>query len=231
MATGRSNWALESAALLVKDLRSELRSRAALNATLLFAVSALVMVSYTIGPFGITGEGRPMLLAVLLWIIIFFSAMTGLSRSFVKEEEQGTAPLLRLAARPSAVFMGKLGFNVALLGIVMLITVPLFIGLMELEIRRPGEFLLVLLLSGFGLSLASTLIAVIIAKSAVRGALFAVLTIPVALPLILFAVGGTRACAAPGPPEELHAFLRMLVSYDGVVWVAGLLLFPFAWLE
>jgi heme exporter protein B len=39
-----------------------------------------------------------------LWVVIFFGAMSGLSRTFVTEEERGTAMTLQLLASPSAVY-------------------------------------------------------------------------------------------------------------------------------
>ncbi len=79
-----------------KDLRAEFRTRVAINSLGLFALTILAAVSYTVGPYRIAAEDRPFLLAVLLWIVIFFAALAGLDRSFVKEEESHTAPLLRL---------------------------------------------------------------------------------------------------------------------------------------
>ncbi len=92
----------EVAAVFVKDLRAEFRTRVALNAVGLFALTTLAAVAYTIGPFRLAPDDRPFLLSALLWIVLFFAAMAGLDRSFVKEEETHTAPLLRLAAAPAA---------------------------------------------------------------------------------------------------------------------------------
>ena len=39
------------------------------------------------------------------------SAMSGLSRTFVSEEDRGTVIFLQLATRPSVVYFGKLLFN------------------------------------------------------------------------------------------------------------------------
>ena len=68
-----------AAAVFVKDLRSEWRTRVALNALLLFAFSVLILVGYAVGPTRLALEDRPVVNSVLLWIVLFFSAMTGLS--------------------------------------------------------------------------------------------------------------------------------------------------------
>src|SRR6185503_13986523 len=53
--------------------------------------------------------------AGLLWVLIFFAAMSGLSRAFITEEDRGTILLLKLSTISTPVFYGKLLFNVLLL--------------------------------------------------------------------------------------------------------------------
>ena len=220
-----------AAAVFLKDLRTEWRTRVALNALLLFAFSVLILVGYAVGPTRLTLEDRPVVNSVLLWIVLFFSAMTGLSRAFVNEEETGTAAALRLSAPPAAVFLGKLLGNLALLGVVMAVVVPLFLALMSFGIAAPGLFLAVLALGGLGIAAASTFIAAIVSKTAAKGALFAVLATPLLLPPLVAAVTGTQI-AATGPESAagLDA-VRLLFAYDGLMVTASFLLFDAVWRE
>ena len=135
-------------AVLRKDLLAEWRTRIAVNALFLFAFAVLVLVGYAVGPTRLAPEDRPTVNAVLLWIVIFFSAMTGLSRVFVKEEEGGTAAALRLAAPPAAVLLGKYLVNIVLLFAVTAFIVPLFLVLMSFEIACPALFAVLLVLNG-----------------------------------------------------------------------------------
>jgi heme exporter protein B len=220
-----------AAAVFVKDLRSEWRTRVALNALLLFAFAVLVLVGYAVGPTRLTLEDRPIVNSVLLWIVLFFSAMTGLSRAFVNEEETGTALALRLSAPPAVVFLGKLLSNLALLAVVMAFVVPLFLAMMSFGIAAPGLFLAILALGAIGLASASTFIAAIVAKTAARGALFAVLATPLLLPPLVAAVTGTRIAATE---PELAAGLdvvRLLFAFDGLMVTASFLLFDAVWRE
>ncbi len=157
--------------------------------------------------------------------------MTGLSRAFVHEEEAGTASALRLSAPSAAVFLGKLLSNLALLAVVMAFVVPLFLGLMSFGIASPGLFLAVLALGAVGLASASTFIAAIVAKTAAKGALFAVLATPLLLPPLVAAVTGTRVAATE---PELAAGLdvvRLLFAFDGLMTTAAFLLFDAVWRE
>ena len=133
-------------AVFRRELLAEWRTRVAVNSLFLFAFAVLVLVAYAVGPTRLSPEDRPTVNAVLLWIVLFFSAMTGLSRTFVHEEDPGTDAALRLSAPPSGVLLGKLLANVALLGAVTAFIVPLFVVLMGFEIRDPPLFVLLLLL-------------------------------------------------------------------------------------
>ena len=179
-------WLAEAFAVAAKDLRTEFRTRVAINSLGLFALTVLAAVSYTVGPYRIAAEDRPFLLAVLLWIVIFFAALAGLDRSFVKEEESHTAPLLRLAASPSAVWFGKLVFNLLVIYMLMAILVPLYCILMGYTIVMVWEFVLILVLGGYALAVITTIVAAIIARALTRGALFSVLSLPLLLPLMIF---------------------------------------------
>jgi heme exporter protein B len=219
---------VEAGAVLGKDVRTELRTRVALSTLGLFSLTTLAAVSYTIGPFRIAASDRPFLLSALLWIVLFFAAMAGLDRSFVKEEESHTAPLLRLSASPLAVWAGKLLYNAALLAVLMTVLVPLYCGLMGLKVASPGWLVAVLAAGGWALAVTTTMVAAIIARAMTRGALFPVLSIPLLLPLLIFVIQGTRA-AVEGSPEGIFATLRAVVSFGGVMTVLSVLLFPVVW--
>lgn len=221
---------VETGAVFAKDLRTEFRTRVALNALGLFAVTTLAAVSYTIGPYRITEGDRPFLLAALLWIVIFFAAMAGLDRSFVKEEDSHTAPLLRLSANPLVVWGGKFLFNLALLYGLMAILVPLYCVLMGFRVVLIAGFLLVLITGGYTLAVTTTMVAAIIARAMTRGALFSVLSLPLLLPLLIFLIQGTRA-AVEGSADGIADTLRAVVSLGGIMTVVSVVLFPVVWHE
>jgi heme exporter protein B len=224
-------WSLvrEALAVAAKDLRTEFRTRVALNALLLFAVTTLAAVSYTIGPYKIAAADRPFLLSVLLWIVILFAALAGLDRTFVKEEESHTAALLRLAARPHAVWLGKLLFNLGLLAVLMLVLVPLFAILMNLPVVLGwGWLAAVMMTGGFALAVTTTVIAAVIAQAMTRGALFAVLSLPLLLPLLVFAIQGTAAVSR-GDLELVRQSLQAMISLGGILTVVSAFLFPVVW--
>jgi heme exporter protein B len=231
MATGGSRWVSEVAAVIGKDLRSEYRTRAALNAILLFALTTLAVVSFSLSASGLRPVVKAQILASLLWVVLFFSAMSGLPRVFVKEEDSRTAMALRLSARADVVFVGKLLFNVALLLAVSAAVVPLFTVLMKPEVRQWGQFVAVLALGMSGLAGAATLLAALVAKTTNRGSLFVVLAFPILLPLLVCAINGSVAAFIGTRPEELQSSLIVLAAYLAATVTASLLLFDYVWHE
>ncbi len=216
-----------AAAVLDKDVRSEYRTKYALNAIVLFAVTTLTVVSFSIGQFGLSAD----ILAALYWIIVFFSAMSGLSRSFVREEEAGTVYALRMAAQPGVVYVGKLAFNIILMGVLELVVFPLFVVMMGLRVGNGALFVAVIVLGSLGLACLATIIAAIVAKANVKGALFTILCFPPLLPLVITCIRGTRLALEGASLSAALPELRVLISYAVVMLTASLMLFDFVWDE
>lgn len=212
-------------AILVKDVRSEVRARAALNAVVLFAAVTLAMVSYAIGGTSLSAEVH----ASLLWIIVFFAAMAGLSRTFLVEAERGTELALKLTASGSQVYVGKVLFNLALLGLLDLIVVPLFQLLLPIGEANWGLLLTGLALGSLALAASTTLVAAIVAQAGVKGALFTVLSFPILIPVLVPGVSTTKKAMDQVPISGAMTEIQLLVSYTGVMLTLALMLFDFVW--
>lgn len=144
-------------AIFRKDIQSELRTRYALNALLLFAACTAVAVSLGVGFLGLRRDPQSLVIqSSLLWIALLFAALNGLSRSFVQEEERRTALALRLAARPTAVFLGKFCFNLVLLLVLDVVTTVLFVIFLRVEIANLSLFVAMLAMGSLSLTTATT---------------------------------------------------------------------------
>lgn len=196
----------------------------------MFAATTLITVSFSIGSYRIHETEKPFIYAVLLWIVLMFSALSGLSRSFVKEKDKGTMDILRLSARPQSVFIGKLFFNLILLGALELIIVPSFIVFMKYEIQSLGFFICMVLTAGLGLGAATTIIAAMVAQTSARGALFSALSFPLLLPLMITAIKGCERAAIESVTAAWPE-VRFSIAYVVVMVTMSLLLFPLIWEE
>lgn len=212
-------------AIIIKDLLSEFRTRYAISAFVMFALITLSSVSMSLGSVAMTSE----LLAVLLWVILFFCAMAGLARGFVQEQEAGTLFTLRVYARPQAVFFGKLFVNqLMLIGLTGLV-VPLFVIFLNVDIFLWFSFMMIVFLGQCGIAAASTLTAAMVAKTQGKGSLFAVLTFPVLLPQFLAAISATgKVLAGTLPVLQDYIFLA---GYPVVMVLASSILFDYLWYD
>ena len=76
---------------------------------------------------------------------------------------------------------------------------------------------------------ATTLIAAIIARAGVKGALFAVLAFPLLVPLLVVAIQGTDLALAGVQWAQGLAPLQVLLAYTIALFSASLLLFAMVW--
>jgi heme exporter protein B len=217
--------AYKSLIIFQKDVQLEFRTRFAINAIVLFAITTLVAISFSIGPIKLENT----VFAALLWIILFFSAMSGLAHIFVREEEQQTADTLRLITNPLSVFLGKWLFNIALLFALELVIIPLYFVLMNVTAGNLLLFFLILISGSVGLSTVSTIIAAIISQASIRGALFAVLAFPISLPIIIPSIHGTRIALDGNTISDGLSDLQILVSFFVVILTVSILTFNFIW--
>ncbi|ACY49305.1 heme exporter protein CcmB [Rhodothermus marinus] len=216
-------------AVFEKDIKLELRARYAINMLLLFALGALVVMAFAVGPTPLSARVQ----AALLWTVLLFAAAVGLGRAFISEEERGTMLLLQLNLRPGAVYAGKLLVNFVLLLALNLVAVGAFAVLLRVQVAWPGLLALTLLLGSIGLAGATTLLSALIARAAGgRGALLPVLLFPVLVPLLLSAVEATRSAllVAEGWAAATDELLT-LVGFGGAVITAAVLLFDYIWLD
>lgn len=228
MQTKSSGSIRKSFAVFLKDIKSELRTRYAINAIMLFAIVTVFAVSFAMARTG--GRIETILQASLLWIVIYFSSLSGMAQSFIKEEESRTAVALRLYSPAGAVLGGKLIFNLVLLAVMNLITIPLFSVFLSLDIASYPLFLAVILLGSLAMVGTTTLVAAIISKASVKGALFAVLSFPLILPILMMAISGTRKALTPDIAfSAARMELQVLASYLIVMTVLGFLLFDSVW--
>lgn len=208
-----------------KDFKSELRSRYVINSLLMFVLVTISIIRFAIGDEKIENE----VLTGLLWIVIFFSASSGLSRTFVKEEEKETSIALKLSSDSSSVIIGKLIFNLVLTFALNILILILFILITDYQIKNFSGFVITMILGNFGLVSASTIIAAIISKANSKGTLYPVLSFPVLLPLLLTVINATKLASAGVDTGRLNGEILILISYSIVVTVTSLMLFKYVW--
>jgi len=221
-----STWVQSTFAIFRKDLKSELRTRYAISALIMFVITTISIILFSLG-----SESAPAdALSGMLWVVVFFASMSGLSRTFVTEEERGTAMTLQLMATPSAVLFGKLLFNLVLTLGLNVMTVILYSAFINgFIVRTYSIFVITIGLGSIGLATAATIIAAIIARANTKGTLYPVLSFPILLPLLLTVINATRLSTEGAFLEEAYGEFQILVSYIVVVIAVSYMLFDYIW--
>jgi len=213
-------------AILLKEIKSEFRTRYAISTILLFVLTTVTMIV-----FATAGEKlNNQVISGIFWIIMFFGSMTGLSKSFVSEEEQGTYLLLQLNSKPYAVYFGKLIFNMILsvsINVIAIILVLTFFS--DLEIKNAGLFILIMFLGSIAIAAATTIISALIAKANSKNALFPVLSFPILLPIIIIGIQVTAGSFDGVTFADSQNDLQLIFSYTGIMTVASYFLFDIVW--
>ena len=138
-------------AIAAKDLRIEVRSRAALSAVLPFAATVLLALGFALGPDRLllqqTAPG-------LLWLAALFASVELCHRTYLAEAANGALEGLLLGPPDKgAIYLGKAAAAFVQLIILLLVTAGLVVVLFGLPVgRAPGLLLLTAVLGTAGLS-------------------------------------------------------------------------------
>lgn len=211
--------------VLKKDWQIEWRTRARLTSILFFSLATLLLFSLGMGP-DITTL-RPHAPAYL-WLGLFFASVLALGESFrVESENQAMTGLVLTPVEPRAIFVGKVAGNTSLLFALSLVLLPVTVALYDVDLTRaPLTLVLVLLLGCVGISAPGTVYSAIAANARARDVMLPLLMFPVLMPLLLAAVGATKAILLPDPQEQLGSWLKLLIAFDLIYLSIGFLLFP-----
>jgi len=213
-------------AILGKDLRSEARTMRSLAAMALFAVTTFVIFRFGLDRTQLSGE----LAAGVLWVTLLFAAILGINRLFVAEREEGGFDAIRLAPIDRNALLGaKVAALFAYMGVVELVTVPIFALFFLSELGGLPGLLAVLALTNLGLAATGVLISSMAVNSSARDLLGPLLLLPLAIPLMIAATAATADLLATGGPDyaRFGTWLAMLGLYDLIFLLVGYAVFDF----
>jgi heme exporter protein B len=202
-------------AIAAKDIRAELRSRTALLSAVVFAALVLVIFNFARDP---TAVAAVDLAPSVLWVTFALAAMVALNRAFTVERENAALDGLLLAPVPrGAVFLGKLVANLAFVGTVEAVALPLFVLFFNVDLgyALPG-LLGVTVLATIGFVAVGTLFSAMAVRTRFAELMLPVLLLPFMVPPLIGAVQVTARLLADRPLSEMMGWLRLLALYDVV---------------
>src|SRR3954463_16090899 len=185
-----------------KDVRAELRSRTALLSALVFAALVLVVFNFARDP---TALSATAVAPSVLWVTFALAALLAMNRAFtVERENRALAGLLLAPVSREALFLGKLLANLAFVGSVELVTLPLFTLFFNVSLGRalPG-ILAVTGLATIGFVAVGTTFSAMAVRTRFAELMLPVLLLPFMVPPLIGAVQITSRLLAGRPLSEL----------------------------
>jgi heme exporter protein B len=211
-----------AATILAKDLLLDFRTRERIGHMAVFALLVVALLSIVLPS---SRAERLLWSPALLWVVLLFTSLLGLARSFAAEAEGGALALLaQVPVDRGWVFLGKAGANaLALLGVELWAGVlfTVFLG-----VDWGGSWAAALgagVLGGIGLAAVGTLLAALSLAARFREFLLPVLLFPLVLPVLVLASRITGLALAER--EIPDVYWAMLALYDWVFVLIGYFVF------
>lgn len=197
-----------------KDLRSEMRTKEAVNASLSFALVILLLFSFAFDP---TSEITREIAGGLLWLAFAFAGVLVLNRSFARELPNDCLDMLNASPVPGpALFLGKTLANYVLLIAIEAVCLPVF-GIFYNVSWHTHFWQLagVLLLTTWGITVVGTIFSALTVNLRLREIMLPMLIYPVLIPCLMAAMRLTTMLVNGDPitGDDL-AWVRLLVGFD-----------------
>ena len=211
----------QSLTVAAKDLRAELRTKEAMNASLSFALVILLLFSFAFDP---TSDQTSEISGGLLWLVFAFAGALILNRSFSRELPNDCLDALIASPVPgAALFLGKALANTVLLLAIELVSLPVF-GIFY-DVRWTGQFwslMLVIVLATWGITVVGTMFSALTVNLRLRELMLPMLVYPMIVPALMAAMQLTTTLLAGNPMADDLIWLRLLVGFDIIFTVLAL---------
>src|SRR5688500_2678721 len=212
-------------AMTWKDLTTERRGKAGFNAVVFMGAITLLMFGFALGPDPASLRAAA---AGLLWLTVLLSGALAFNRSYQSEVEAGALDALLLYPGGRwPIFAGKLLANLVFVLLVEAITLPIAAVLYDLPLERLPRLAGVLLLGTLGFVTLGTYYAAMASRVRAREILLPLLLFPMLVPLLVAAVGATKAVLAGDPMGYGGAWIRLLAAFDIVFLAATFMTFDY----
>ncbi|MDZ4797249.1 MAG: heme exporter protein CcmB [Bryobacteraceae bacterium] len=209
----------QSFTITMKDLRSEIRGKETINASLSFSIVILLLFSFAFDP---DSEQIQAMAGGLLWLVFAFAGALVINRSFARDLPNDC--LDALIASPisaAALFFGKAVANFVLLLTIELVSLPVFGLFYNVNwTRQFWSLMLVVVLATWGLSVVGTIFSAMTVNMRLRELMLPMLVYPIMIPCLMAAIQLSAALIAGRPVGEADLiWLKLLAGFD-VIYTA-----------
>ncbi len=215
-------------ALISKEFTLEFRNKVSISSMLLYVVST-VFICYQ----SFKSLDNIQVWNALLWVIILFSAVNAVNKSFY-HETKSQQMYFYLLTSPQNIILAKVLYNFILINSLTLVTYlvySLVLGYPGDGSQFSGQLLIVLVLGATGVSGILTLVSAIAAKTNNNLGLTSILAFPVMVPVIMTVIKSGKNAVDMIDLNVNTKYLLALGGLDVVIIALAFILFPYLWRE
>lgn len=208
--------------LIHKEIVLEWRSKYALNGILLYVVSTIFVCYLSFK------QINPVTWNALFWIIMLFASVNAISKSF-SQESRGRQLYYYTLASARAVILSKIIYNVLLMLLLSTIAIGFYTLVFSNPIGDPLFYFLSVIIGSVSFACVFTMISGISSKAGNSGALMAVLSFPVIIPLLIVLIKFSKNAMDGLDRSVSYNEIGVLLAINLIVVTGSILLFPFLW--
>ncbi|MDQ3395560.1 MAG: heme exporter protein CcmB [Bacteroidota bacterium] len=216
----------EISILLKKEIILEWRQRYALNGMLLYVVSTIMVVYMGFNLKGSTLQ--PVTWNALFWIIMLFTAVNAVAKSF-NQERYGRFIYYYTLVSPQGIILSKILYNALLMIFLTGLGILVYSLILGNPVNDIGLFIVTILLGAIGFSTTMTLVSGIAAKAGNNATLMAILSFPVIIPMILMVIRVSGNAIDGLDRSVSFDEILTLLAINAIVVSVSYLLFPYLW--
>lgn len=212
-------------AIVQKELLIELRTKEIIVTAGLFGLLVTVLTSLA---FFLDDQTSQRIAPGVLWVAACFAGVLAMGRSWARERESDAIRGLLLSPIPrNAIYAGKAIGTWLFVMVIDLVLLPVVGILFRIEpgLASSGSVALILVLGTTGYVAMGTLFAAMSVRTRARDLMLSVVLFPLSAPGLLAGVVATREVLGGAELGETLAWLRILLAFDLVAIVCGLVLF------
>lgn len=210
--------------LFKKELLVEWRQKYAISGILTYVLSTVFVIYVAFV------QMSPRVWNVLFWMILLFSSVNAIAKSFVQESSARQLYYYSLA-HPLAVLFSKLFYNILLLLVLNVLVVLSFSWVAGFPVQNLPLFLWSALLGTLAFALIFTFISAIANKTRNTAIFMAILSFPVIIPVFYLLIPVSAVAMGIEAAGGQLSRLWILLGINLLLFSLSILLFPYLWRE
>ncbi|MCB0510695.1 MAG: heme exporter protein CcmB [Chitinophagales bacterium] len=215
-------------AYVLLEFKLEFRSKFALASLLMYVLSTIYLVYFSLEYQALKADLLPALWAVFFWLITLFTTVNATFRSFSKEGSSRMLFYYTLLDAKTFV-LAKIFFNAIVSWVLSVVSALMFIVVLGNPIQNLGIFFLSLSIGTLGYSILFTYISAIAARSGANASLSVILGFPLAIPLLTIIVKLFGESFKTIPSSNFDNNLWIALAFNFIPMLLSLVLFPYIW--